>query len=113
MFKLFTSEGFKRQVAATLSLLLGVISMFPGTSEAIIAIQWIASFFGVSGLVHATTAGTLSKNQAAGLVSVLSGLIALAHFVPAMTPLIGPMQYLATILGAIAVGQKMATPKSI
>ena len=107
MWKLFLSDGFKRQIASLLSLLLGIVSMFPGSSGAIAAIQWAASFFGVSGLIHATAAGTLSKSKAAGLSAALSGLIAIAHFVPAMAPLIGPMQYLNTILGAIALGQKM------
>jgi hypothetical protein len=105
---LFRSQGAKRQVAAILSVLLGFAEVIPGAAGAISAIQWAAGVFGVTGLVHAAGAQTLLKHRLAGITAVLTTLIAVAHFVPSLAPLIGPMQHLASILGAAAVGSNLS-----
>ena len=104
LLSLFKSVGFKRQLASVLSVVLGLASMFPGAQSVVDAVQAIASFFGVTGLLHATAVGTLAKNQIGNAVSLISLLITLSHFIPALTPYVGTLQYIATILGAAAVG---------
>ena len=106
---LFRSQGSKRQIAAILSALLGVAEIFPGAAQITVAVQWLASAFGVTGLVHASAAGTIFQNKLPGIVAILSTLIALAHFVPSLAPLVGPMQHLAALLGAASVGSKLSS----
>lgn len=108
---LFTSEGTKRKIAAVLSLALDVASMFPGTDQIVLAVQYIAGIFGVSGLVHAGASGSLSKHALAGLSAALATLILIARFVPKLEPLIPVLQHLAALLGAAAVGQKISSGK--
>lgn len=108
MFALFTSEGLKRKIAALLSLVLGVVAMFPGAQPIKDAVQLIASLFGVTGLVHATAAHTLSQHTLAGLASAVSIIIALSHVFPQLLPIVGPLQYVATMLGAATVGSALS-----
>jgi len=106
---LFRSEGAKRDIASVLSVVLGISSMFPGTEQIVIIVQWLASAFGVTGLLHAAKSQTILAHRIPSIVATLSALIAIAQFVPQLAPIIGPMQYLATILGAAAVGGKLST----
>lgn len=99
-----TSDGTKRKIAAVLSVLLGIAGQFSGAAQIVSVIQWVASAFGVTGLVHAASAGTLAKYNLASITAAIATLIALLHWIPQAAPLIAPLQYLATLLGAATVG---------
>lgn len=101
---IFTSEGSKRKIAAALSVLLGLAGMVPGTAGIVQAIQAVAAFFGVTGLVHAGLSGTVSKTVLGSISALAVSLAFAAQWIPSLAPIAGHLQYLASVAGAAALG---------
>lgn len=111
MALLFSSLGIKRYIASLLAALVEVLRAVPGTAESISAIELAAGFFGITGLTHAAGAKTVSKKKLASAASVVSALLALSYFVPALLPLRPYLEKVAGLLGAAALGSAVAKPK--
>jgi len=103
--RLTSSEGFKRKLASVLSAILTFFQGVPGAAEVVTAVQYIAEFFGITGLLHAGKEGTVGRFKLASLSSFVVGLLAIAPYVPSLQPLVPILQKLAGFLGAAVVGQ--------
>lgn len=109
--KLLASKGGKRLLSSLIAILTSVSMLIPGLGEVINYLQTIAGAVGAVGVAHAAEAGTLSKAKIAGLSSVISFLILLSHYIPALVPYTALLQQLAAGLGISAVSMKLAEKK--
>lgn len=100
----FDREGFKRQIAALLSVVVEVLRLVPGAGQFLWIIEAIAAFFGITGIGHATAKGTLTRKKLATASAAVASLIAVCYFIPVLAPLIPYLQTLAALLGSAALG---------
>jgi hypothetical protein len=98
-----SSNGIKRIVTAVLVTVIGILASFPQTAQYVGTIQDIAGILGLTAVAQATIVGTLDKKKLAGLVSLLTALIAVAAFVPQLAPYVPIMQKLLAFLAAAGV----------
>lgn len=101
---MFNSQGIKRWLAAAISLVVGVAQVIPPAAPAVLALQHIAAFFGVTGLLHATKAGTVTKQVLLSAQAALTGLVAASVWFAPLVPYHATLAYLATLLGTYVVG---------
>lgn len=110
---LFGSYGLKRLIAAALSVLLGLVPVFPQAQLLINVLQWIAGLLGGVGVVQATAVGTLSQAKLSSLASVFAALVTIAQFIPALAPYIPLLEKLAALFGAMGVGAAAGTQRML
>lgn len=109
MFKwLVESFGLKRRIVALLAVLTELARTQPELNAYISIVEQIAGWLGIVGVAHAQTEGTVKKYKALSWASVFAGLIALAHFVPQLTPFVPFLYKLSAILGAMGLGASFA-----
>jgi hypothetical protein len=105
---MFTSSGVKRRLVAYLNALLEVARAFPELAPAVSVLEQAIGLLGGVALVHAAGGGTLSKYKLAGISSLLSVIISVGHFVPALTPFMPVLTKLAAFFGALSTGDTLA-----
>lgn len=103
------SKGLKRKLAALILVLAEVLGPIPGATKVIEYLIMIAGLLGGAAATHATVAGTLGKAKMLSLASVLSFLVLLAHFVPALAPAVPILAKLSVLLGAAGIGATLKT----
>lgn len=101
---LFSSVGLKRRIAAALSIVLYVISGIPGTEAIALAVQEVAGVFGLTGMVHAAKAGTVSRYAIISAVAVINIALAIAPFYPPLLPAVPALQKIAVVLSSATIG---------
>lgn len=109
--KLLSSAGFKRNLAAVLAALYGIVSVIPELQMMTAVLEQIAAFFGITGIAHATGAGTLSKAKLSTISSVLSVLLFASQYIPFLTPYAPIIMKLASIIGALGAGAAISKVK--
>lgn len=101
--KLLKSLGLKRKLASFLSVVLAVAASVPEGADIAPYVMYIASFFGITGLVHAGAAGTVGKYKNATIASILSVLIGFAAQYPLLAPYLPLLYTLAAVFGGAAL----------
>lgn len=101
-------RGLKRHLASVLAAVLEVLRVVPGAEQIVLWLEKAAGALGLVGLGHAAAKGTVSRFKLAGLSSLVSTIILLAYFVPSLQSLVPVLQKVAALLGAAAVGGKLA-----
>jgi hypothetical protein len=108
---LISSTGFKRNIASVLAMLYGIVSVIPEVQFLTTVLEQIAALFGITGLAQASVAGSLNKAKLASISSVLSVLLFIAQYVPALAPYAPILMKLAAIIGAMGTGVAVANSK--
>lgn len=103
---LFLSVGFKRRLAALLSIVAELATSVPELSAIIPVLTWIAGFFGVTGIVHATTQKTVRRYGSTSIAAALAALLVFAKNYPPLEPFIPIIEKLILIFGAIGLTKK-------
>lgn len=103
-----SSFGLKRYIASALTSLAGIIASDPNLAPALPIVVYLASFFGVTGLVGAAKEGTLGKNKLTSLSSLFALLIALTDAHESLQPWKPLLLLVGSFLGISAV---TVTPK--
>lgn len=98
------SKGLKRKITALLLMLIEALSPFPGMHKVIEVLTQVAGVLGGAAATHATVAGTLGKAKLMSLAAVLSFLVFLAAFIPALASAVPILTKLSVLLGAVGVG---------
>jgi len=113
MLRIFKSEGIKRLIASGFAAVYSLLASFPETASLLPILLQIAAFFGITGVAHATVAGTVPKFKLATVSAVLSIVIGVAYFFPQFEAVIPLLQKIAGLLGAGALGATLAARKTI
>ena len=106
---LVKSEGFKRTVAAVLAALYGIVSAIPELQLFQTVLEQIAALFDITGIAHAAVGGGLSKVKLSTISAVLSALLVLSQYIPALQPFAPMLLKLASIIGALGAGTSLGT----
>lgn len=109
--KFFDSVGLKRKVATYLTAVMTVIAQYPDLQVALPLLQYIAGFFGITGIVHALNNGTIQKFKLTSLASLFGVLIAAAAHIGALKPYAALLQELGLVISVFASGHTLATSK--
>lgn len=99
------STGLKRRIASLLSMLMGIVMLVPEAQGLATAIQWLATFFGVAGLIHAVPAKSLSKELIGTITSLLATIVGASYFFPFLLPAVPILKQIIIILGSSNVGK--------
>lgn len=97
------SNGVKRVLTAIMVTAIGVFASFPQTMHYVQTIQDIAGVLGLTAVTQAVVVGTLDKKKLAGLVSVLTAIVAAAQFIPSLQPYLPYVQQALAFLAAAGV----------
>lgn len=108
----FKPKTLKRYISSALSVITQIMLSIPELVPYVYIVDWIAGLFGITGVVHSTAGGTISKAKLGYAASFVAFLITLAQFVPALEPYVPFLQKLAAILGAAGLGAVTAVKLS-
>jgi hypothetical protein len=102
---MFDSTGLKRIVASILLMLAGMITASGSVTLAFLVpiLQKIAAGLGAAGIIHAGFSGTIQSY----LLATMSAILAIAQTIPAFADYVPLLQYIATLLGAAALGRRL------
>jgi len=107
--KFFESVGLKRKIATYLTAVMTIMVQYPELQIALPLLQYVAGFFGITGIVHALNAGTIQKFKLTSLASLFAILIAGAAHITTLKPFAGLIQELALLVSVFATGHTLAT----
>lgn len=108
---LVDSFGLKRRITALLAVLVELARSDPKYNSYISIVEQIAGWLGITSLVHAGAKGTLKQFKALTWGAAFTGLIALAHYVPQLTPFVPFLYKLSAFLSALGIGISVQKPK--
>jgi len=100
-----SSLGIKRYLASIIEAVLPIVRSIPGLEAYVSILEQVAGIVGATGVAHATVSKNKKSLKLASITSTLSALIAVAAYIPALTPYVAALKLLTSVLGAIAVGK--------
>lgn len=101
---IFSSDGLKRKIAALLTAVIPLLEADPNFSYLVPYVIHIAGLLGVTGLTHAAGSRTLDQHKLASLAALLSSVLTVAQYIPALAPYLPILTQVAGFVSALAVG---------
>lgn len=110
--KFFESVGLKRKISTYLTAVTALMVQYPELQIALPLLQYIAAFFGITGVVHGVKGENIPKFKLASIVSLLSVLIVAAAKIPALNQYSLLLHQIALIIAPFASGYALANAET-
>lgn len=106
---LLLSTGLKRKIATYLTAITALMVQYPDLQVSLPILQYIAGFFGITGIVHAINKENIPKFKLTSLVSLLGVLIAAAAKIPSLHQYLTLLEQIALVIAPFGAGYSLAT----